>query len=125
MAWIILIAVLFGLVAIGLILDHKDNRNNEGWGVAALCLIVVGGILLVAVIAHYIDYIQFEKTFEIQRAMLTTINENIMDIDRPYIVADIINANETLAKYQGGEMMWGIWNLTPARVMDILPIGVG
>lgn len=125
MAWIILIAVLFGLVAVGLILYHKDNRNNEGWGVAALCLIVVGGILLVAVIACYIDYIQFEKTFEIQRAMLTTINENLMEIDRPYIVADIINANETLAKYQGGEMMWGIWNLTPARVMDILPIGVG
>lgn len=126
MFWIILIAIMTGFMIAGVIIYKRERRDNaEEWGIAAICLLPVIAIIIIALIACYTDYIQFEKSFEIQRGIFALLQENVIEFDYPYVVADIVNANEELATYQASEMMWGIWNIAPARVLDILPIGVG
>ncbi len=111
------------LVIVGVILGVTFNKS--GSEICAFGSIVSGVIAFIIALAMLItvcEYRSFLSYFEIQRTIVTQIHPT--DDNSLFYVADMIEANQELAKMQGSKKAWGGWCMYPDSVMDITPIGV-
>ena len=69
-------------------------------------------ILGIGVICCRIDYVHFEKTFEIQKQQYEQIAiEDLSDKEKYYHMVDIINVNKKLAEYQASRKCFGSFSV--------------
>lgn len=117
--WLILAAVL---IIIGIVVLKKFDLYEDGWVLLGVIVIVVGIFINMFSIASRCDYLQFEKTFEIQKECFTEIKKQGTIEDNSLYVVDVLAANKKLTEYQGAKTQWGFFSNIPKRVFNIKPI---
>lgn len=104
--------------------------NKSCWD-SVLCFvstILTGTAIFSIALAMFVftcEYRSFLASFETQRTIITQMSQSRQFNDNALIyVADMIEANQELAKMQGSKKVWGGWSMYPDSVMDITPIGL-
>lgn len=119
---IIMICILAGTISLGIYHHTYDRYGAMFITVISFALAIIFGI---GVICCRIEYVHFEKTFEIQKEQYEQIStENLSDKEKYYHMVDIINVNKKLAEYQASRKCFGSFSSAPASVLDIKPIGI-
>lgn len=118
---IIMICVLTGTLFMAI----HYHTDRDGVAFMAVISFVLAFIFGIGFVCCRIDYMHFEKTFEIQKEQYEQIStEDFSDKEKYYHMVDIINVNKKLAEYQASRKCFGSFSSAPASVLDIKPIGI-
>lgn len=77
-------------------------------------------IIIIAAICIPIEFSVFENKYELQKELYSniSINDNFM------LTANVVEINNELFEMQARKERLGEWDLTPARVLNMEPIGI-
>jgi hypothetical protein len=102
--------------------DFWDNDLAMFGGIVAIAFAVV---FILAPICFHLDYVEFEKQFEIQQEQFEMMTENgVIEEDNYTYIINVLDSNRELAEHQASKRLWGIFSTVPKRVFDIKPIGI-
>lgn len=97
------------LIAIGIFIFYYANKNYE-YSLIILSIgflvLVIGFIILFYAPLVYLDYVEFEIEYEVQREMLANYNLPENKTNLTYII-DLLEINQKLTKYQASRLHWG------------------
>lgn len=121
-----IIGIILTLTCIGFIIYINKNRRAREKIWPFICVIIAGAFAFLTfftIITVRVGYIEFEQKFMIQKETYSQINFNTNE-NSINLIADIIDANETLTSYQALKKLYGDFSVIPERVLDLTPIGI-
>lgn len=123
--WNIIIFICIIVFVISLTMSYKNRWESISWGCGMFASGIIAFIIVLAMLVTVCEYRSFLASFETQRTIITQLSQTYQFNDNALIyVADMIDANQELAKMQGSKKAWGGWCMYPDSVMDIVPIGI-
>lgn len=120
------IGIILTLTCIGFIIYINKNWRAREKIWPFICAIIAGAFAFLTfftAITIRIGYIEFEQKFMIQKETYSQINLTTNE-NNIYLIADIIETNETLASYQALKKLYGNFSVIPERALDLTPIGI-
>lgn len=121
--WFSLVIILTILSIISAIIYRKNNTwENSHWILISVFSAISAFVIILTSILCRLEYIEFIKSFELQRTIYNEIIEK--DFKDNINIVDILNANQKLSDYKADYTTYGIFTVTPESVMDIKPIGL-
>lgn len=123
--WII-IGIILTLTCIGSIIYINKNPRAREKNWPFICPIIAGALALLtffSIMITRVGYIEFEQKFMIQKETYSQINFNTNE-NSINLIADIIDANDTLTSYQALKKLYGDFSVIPERVLNLTPIGI-
>lgn len=122
--WIFIITICVIACIISIIYIKKSKFSNDALMLFSLLSGIMSFLITIIVVCCWMDYINFEHSFVIQKQTYEEIAASENPINDLYLTIDIIGANAELADYQASKNIYGPFTIVPDRVLDITPIGV-
>lgn len=124
--WGIILFICIITFAISLKALNKSFYDSVFYLVSTLLTGIAAFTIAFVMLITVCEYRNFLASFETQRTIITQLSQQTYQFnDNALIyVADMIDANQELAKRQGSKKAWGGWSMYPDSVMDIVPIGI-
>lgn len=123
--WGIILFICIIIFVVSLRALNKSCWDSTLYLVSTLLTGMVAFIIALVMILTTYEYRSFLASFETQRTIITQMSQSHqLNDDTLIYVADMIDANQTLAKIQGSKKAWGGWSMYPDSVMDVVPIGL-
>ena len=123
--WGIILFICIIVFVVSLKALNKSRWDSMPYFVSTLLTAMVALIIALAMLLTTCEYRSFLASFETQRTIITQMSQSHQFNDNTLIyVADMIEANQELAKMQGSKKAWGGWCMYPDSVMDVVPIGL-
>lgn len=114
------------LLVIGLVLFRfkKKGKNWFDWSIFEVVVFMTMAsalfIICLALIYAPFSFAHFETKYNLQKETFSTIQNE----DNFIYSASIIEINNELFDMQASRKSFGLWSLSPARVLDMTPIGM-
>ena len=122
--WFIFALVLICL-AYWLFKNSEDFWDNDLAMFGGMVAAILAVVFILAPICCHLDYVEFEKQFEIQQEQFEMMTENgVIEEDKYTYIINVLDSNRELAEHQASKRLWGIFSTVPKRVFDIKPIGI-
>ena len=120
--WIIVAAII---ICASIICFYFLYRNENLFGCFLGGIFGIGLVLviLLSILGSYFSYIQFEKTFDIQKTQYEQIAKTEKISDYVFVI-EALDVNKELARLQASKETYGILSTIPNRVFNIEPIGI-
>lgn len=123
--WSIILFICIIVFTVSLTMSCKNHWDSISWGSGVFASSITAFIIAAVMLITVCEYRSFLASFETQRTIIAQISQTYQFNDNTLIyVADMIDANQELAKIQGSKKAWGGWSMYPDSVMGIVPIGL-
>ena len=123
--WSIILFICIIVFTVSLTMSCKNHQDSIPWGSGVFASSITAFIIAVVMLITVCEYRSFLASFETQRTIIAQISQTYQFNDNTLIyVADMIDANQELAKIQGSKKACGGWSMYPDSVMGIVPIGL-